>query len=83
MRTNCFLALLVLLGFGAVGFADKPAPDAKRVRALIEQLDDDLYVVRERAEKQLRGLGRAVMPLLEEVFKKAASVEVRWRLGRF
>jgi WD40 repeat protein len=59
-----------------------PRPDPRAVRALIAELDNDRFDVRERAEDSLRDLDRSAAPLLQESLKTPRSVETRRRLER-
>jgi len=59
-----------------------PEPDAKQIRRLIDALDSDQFSVREKAQKELGGLGNAAMPALREALKNNHSAEVRRRLER-
>jgi hypothetical protein len=61
--------------------ATQPALPAGEIDALIKQLDDDKYTVREAAQKKLQDQGVAVLPRLrEELGKDKLSAEVRSRL---
>jgi HEAT repeat protein len=57
-------------------------PDPDRVAALVRDLDDDDFDVREKADSALREMGDAAHPLLHEACKHAASVEVYRRLDK-
>jgi hypothetical protein len=52
----------------------------ERVRALIEDLDSNYFAIRERADCQIRGFGKAILPLLKVELKKATDLGVRARL---
>ena len=54
--------------------------DAQRVRALLAQLDDERFAVRERAVRELAAVGDAAEPLLREHLSKTRSPEVAQRL---
>jgi hypothetical protein len=54
--------------------------NAKQVRALVTQLDDDEFDVREKAEKKLRRAGEAVIPLLKRELARKHPPEARRRL---
>jgi hypothetical protein len=56
--------------------------DEAKAKKLIVQLDDDDFDVREKAEKDLAGMGAAVLPLLRDASKNPPSVEVKTRLER-
>jgi len=61
----------------------KQAPvDARRLAQLIADLDDDRFPRRERAEKELRNLGRAAEGALRKALEGTPSVEVEVRIGR-
>jgi WD40 repeat protein len=54
--------------------------DAKRVRRLLAQLDDDDFTVRESASRQLKQLGAAIEPALQRALAAKPSPEVASRL---
>jgi hypothetical protein len=56
-----------------------PTPQAKRLAALIAELDDNRFRVREAASRELEELGEAAVPLLQEAVRASASTEVRRR----
>jgi WD40 repeat protein len=58
-----------------------PTADAKRVKALIEQLDAEEFDDRKRAAEELEKLGEAAVPALREALKGAKDVDLRLRLG--
>ncbi len=60
----------------------RPAGDAdrKEVRQLIAALDSDSFAAREKAARQLEGLGSAAVPALREALAAKPSPEVRRRL---
>jgi hypothetical protein len=62
--------------------APTPPPRAEQVLKLVGQLDDDRFAVRQQADRELRAMGRPVIPLLEKELPRAPSLEVRLRLGR-
>jgi hypothetical protein len=57
-------------------------PDPKKVHALVQQLDSNRFAVRRRADKKLRQLGKAALPLFLREHKAATSLEVRRRLEK-
>lgn len=59
----------------------KPTADAERVRALISQLDDDRFAVRERASAELRRHGLTAMPGLRRALTAAPSPEAGRRIA--
>jgi hypothetical protein len=75
-RLESALAALTL----AERLAKASALDEERVRALVRDLGDDRFAVRERATRQLRGAGRPVVPLLRREMERAPDAEVRVRL---
>jgi RNA polymerase sigma factor (sigma-70 family) len=58
------------------------APDDKRIRQLINDLDSDTFAVREKAYQELDGLGSAAVGALRQALQKAPSPEVRRRVER-
>lgn len=54
--------------------------DDARLARLVQQLDDDLYPVREHAQQALQALGSAELPKLQAALLAARSLEVRTRL---
>ncbi len=52
------------------------APDVKRIRQLIADLDDAKFTVRENASKTLSDLDERTKPYLEEAIKTAKSAEL-------
>lgn len=59
---------------------DKPDIDAKAVGKLVEQLNDPVYAVRNRASAALARYGREALPLLRKFLGKFSSREQRKRL---
>lgn len=57
-----------------------PQPDAGQVRALVRQLDDQRFPVRQEADRQLRELGIGVVPLLRQELARRPALEVSRRL---
>jgi len=82
MSVRCAFVLLLLVPAALEAAAPPERADAARVKALLRQLDDEEFYVRQRADEQLRGLGMAVQSLLEAERGRTRSLEVRWRLGR-
>src|SRR5262245_58730108 len=85
MRATILVLGLGLLAGGAEGQEKKPGKlsdeDAKRVAALIGQLDSKKYPEREKAMKELAGFGERALGLLEKAAKGPASLEVQRRLN--
>jgi WD40 repeat protein len=57
-------------------------PAARRVDRLVEELDSDDFPVRQRAEAELRRLGRGCVPALDRALRSNPSLEVRRRASR-
>ena len=61
--------------------ASQPALSAHEIDALVKQLDDDNYAVREAAQKKLQDQGIAILPALRQALQSdKLSAEVRSRL---
>jgi hypothetical protein len=58
-----------------------PTADAKRLKALIEQLDAEEFDDRKRAAAELEKLGEGAVPALREALKGAKDVDLRLRLN--
>jgi hypothetical protein len=56
-----------------------PAPDDKKIAALIARLDDDSFSEREAASAALGKLGRDALPQLQRALEQTKSAEVRQR----
>jgi hypothetical protein len=56
------------------------APDARRVAKLLTELEDKRFQVRERASRELEGLGRLVGPALWQALGGGPTLEARRRL---
>jgi hypothetical protein len=54
-------------------------PGAKRLARLIADLDDDAFEVRQKAERELEGLGDAAVPALRKALAGSPSPELRRR----
>ena len=54
--------------------------DPVKVQALIQNLTDNTFKVRENAQKDLVGLGVPVLPLLRQVFRDPPDLEARNRI---
>ncbi len=62
--------------------AEKPDFDREGIAKWVEQLDDPLFAVRERASASLSRLGREALPLLHDHLSKTTSKERQERLRR-
>ena len=60
--------------------ATRPAVTDDRLARLVRDLDDDAFEVRERATKELDGLGESAAPALRKALANPSSVEARRRL---
>jgi hypothetical protein len=61
----------------------KPAPvDEPRLELLLRDLDDRSFARREKAEKELAGLGEVVMPALQRALKSKPSAEAQTRMEK-
>jgi WD40 repeat protein len=60
----------------------KDEVDAKTILALIKQLGDDNFEVREAADKKLMAIGEPALELLRQAAKADADAEVRLRAGQ-
>jgi RNA polymerase sigma factor (sigma-70 family) len=60
----------------------RTAVDARRLAALIRDLNDDEFVVRERAEMELRHVGAAAEAALRKALEDNPSVEVQVRVEK-
>lgn len=78
----CFASsLLALASSPAAAENDEQESVLERSRALVAQLGDDEFAVRERATDELVKLGLAALPALEEG-RKLADREIRYRCRR-
>jgi hypothetical protein len=58
------------------------APEEEKIlRALIKQLGDNSWEVREKAQEALINFGRRAMPIIMEA-KDSTDDEIKWRVGR-
>jgi len=57
-------------------------PDAQKWSALVEQLGDDRFAVREAADRQLRDAGRAIVVFLERLDRSRLDAEQDYRIRR-
>jgi hypothetical protein len=65
--------------FGETGKPPPPEPDMKKVDQLVVQLDDKDFEVRQRAQEELKKLGRAAVLVLEKRLQDRPPLEVRMR----
>jgi hypothetical protein len=77
-----FLLGGIVLGGPVLPADPEAAPDAKRIRTLVKELDAKRYPVRQKADRQLRQLGEAVVPLLRKELDATRSAEVHRRLEK-
>jgi hypothetical protein len=61
-------------------WAAEPAGLVERVKVLVRQLDDQRFASRLQADQELRGLGIAVVPLLQKELDAKHPLEVSRRL---
>jgi hypothetical protein len=77
--------LAALVCRGEAGEGKKPAKltaeEARRVTALIEQLDSKVFAQRDKATKELAALGERVLPMLDKAAQRDVPLEVQRRLG--
>lgn len=80
MTRSLVLALFLI----PAAFAAAPPAliDPIRVAALVELLDDDAFDARQAADRELRRIGKPLLPLLRQEQARATSHEVRDRLTR-
>ena len=83
MKHFCFSCALLaaLVPFGTPRAAAPAIPKA-HVDELLTQLDDDDFFVRHKADKELRALGRGVVPRLLAERVTTPSLEVRHRIDK-
>jgi WD40 repeat protein len=67
------------LAFDSPSQEKKEAADEKTIRALIQQLGDDSFEVREAADKRLAAMGEPALGLLEKAAAESKDAEVRTR----
>jgi hypothetical protein len=81
MKAVFRLSSLVLLSLPLLSQAAAPPPlDGARLAALLKQLDDDDYDSRTAADRELRTVHRAALPVLRDTMARSPSLEVRHRL---
>jgi hypothetical protein len=76
------LVLTLVLCPLAAPIRGQEPPDEKHIAALIRDLDANAFRVRQKAEVELRKLGGAVLPRLQEALAGSTSLEQRCRLNR-
>ncbi len=82
MRLRALLPTLLLTALCAAPLVGQPPLDEKRVAALVRDLGSDRFAERERAEKALRKLGKAALPLLRKELARSKALEQRRRLEK-
>ena len=60
----------------------KSMPDRVEWTKLVEQLASDKFIQRQRAERLLRGYGRAVLPYLQNLDRQKLDAEQKFRIKR-
>jgi hypothetical protein len=79
----CCASVLVVTFAASLHAAAPPAwVDAARVKVLLRRLDDDNFFKRQRADADLRAMGKPVLPLLLTERDRTRSLEVRYRIDR-
>jgi HEAT repeat protein len=76
----CFSVVWIAVGAIAPAWSLQPElakPDPERVRALVKDLDDNRFLVRQRADRNLRALGKEALPLLQTELKATKSEQAR------
>jgi hypothetical protein len=74
------LVMLAVAVFCLPPRAAEPVSPADKVRGLVERLDDNRFEVRTEADRELRSLGVAVVPLLKKEMERRPALEVYRRL---
>ncbi len=82
MRLPTLCGFFLIMAGHELWAGPDPLPDPNRVRALVRQLDHPRYALRSKADRQLRLLGEAALPLLRRELDRAGSLEVYRRLER-
>jgi len=84
LRLSLWIALLSTpWGWGIEAQAAEPAAaDPDRILRLLNDLDDDHFDVRQRADQQLRAMGPGILPWLHDEYQRNPSLEVRDRVRR-
>jgi hypothetical protein len=85
MKTLAQGVLLLILGaWGPIMWAAAPPVpvDEDHIYRMLLDLDDDVFDVRDRADRGLRRLGSTVLPYLQDEYERNPSLEVRDRLRR-
>ena len=75
-------AVLVLTVAGLPAAAPPARVDPALLGGLFRKLDADDFFVRQKADAELRGMGKRVVSALRGEVERTRSLEVRWRLGR-
>jgi hypothetical protein len=74
------VGLSLVLSMAVSSSQPEPEGSERRVRELVGQLDHGTFQQREQATKELKKLGRSIIPQLEAALEQAASLEVQRRL---
>jgi len=75
-----WLFLPMVIAAEPAAAASKAADLDARVAAIVEQLADDAYAVRERAQAELEALPAEALPLVSRAYRQTDDAEVRMRL---
>jgi hypothetical protein len=78
----CMGTVLVVGMAASLVAAQASPPDPDQIGDLVRQLDDGRFAVRDRADRELRRLGKDVLPFLDKEIKATKSEEVRQRLTK-
>lgn len=54
---------------------------AREIEAFIANLDNERFIIREKATRELKALGKLVKPFLEQALRKKLSLEARERIN--
>jgi len=83
MRIHLAGAVLVLTFAAGLPAAAPPARvDPALLGGLFRKLDAEDFFVRQKADADLRAMGKRVVAALREEMDRTRSLEVRWRLSR-
>lgn len=76
--TAISMVTLTVLAFAQPALSADDSPQEKTIRQMIADLNDDAFIVRESATRQLAVLGKSAAPLLGEA-AQAGKPETAWR----